>query len=122
MKQLKRSRQRRIVPGAILFLLLLFSFAAAEKAPVLRISCPSRSSETVISRNGSEGLVLSIPGFWDAEKMILELDGADSLLIGADRKEIRSGEPADLREFLKVLPWLQPCAPPPKPRVFLHRV
>ena len=100
MKQLKRSRQRRIVPGAILFLLLLFSFSAAEKAPVLRISCPSRSSETVISRNGSEGLVLSIPGFWDAEKMILELDGADSLLIGADRKEIRSGEPADLREFL----------------------
>ena len=96
----KRTAGSRIALGAVLFLLLLFSFAAAEKEPVLRISCPSRSSETIVSQSGNAGLMIAVPGFWDPENLILELDGADCLYLGTEQMEIRAGEPADLTAFL----------------------
>ena len=89
-----------IALGAILFLLLVFACAGAAADPVLRVSCPSCCSETIVSQTGVSGAMLAIPGFWDPENLILELDGHDRLYLGNDRREIRAEEPTDLRDYL----------------------
>ena len=100
-----RKKNFRIALEAILFLLLLIPClvscaAAADAVPVLRISCPSRCAEVIISRSGEMGLKLAVPGSWDPDGMTLEMDGYDHLYLGNDRMEIRAGEPVSLREFL----------------------
>ena len=84
----------RILITGILFLLLLSGGAQAEKT--LTASCPSRSGEKVTARYGKDGYVLSLPGFWDLGKIRLEMEGSGTLLLGTEKREIRSGEDADL--------------------------
>ena len=76
--------------------------ARAEKAEVFRAGCPSVYSGTVETRKGRAGYILSLPGSWDAEKITLELDGAECLYLGADKTEIRPGQETDVREYLGV--------------------
>lgn len=85
----------RIAVTGILFLLLFTGCACAEGKP-LKASCPSRCGEAVTSREGKDGLILSLPGFWDLSAIRLEMDGAEALLFGDERTEIRTGEDADL--------------------------
>ena len=72
--------------------------ARAEKAEVFRAGCPSVYSGTVETRKGRAGYILSLPGSWDAEKITLELHGAECLYLGADKTEIRPGQDTDVRE------------------------
>ncbi|MBQ6061035.1 MAG: CotH kinase family protein [Clostridia bacterium] len=74
--------------------------ARAEKAEVFRAGCPSVYSGTVETRKGRAGYILSLPGSWNAEKITLELDGAECLYLGTDRTEIRPGQEIDVREYL----------------------
>ena len=74
--------------------------ARAEKAEVFRAGCPSVYSGTVETRKGRLGYILSLPGAWDAEKITLELEGAECLYLGADRTEIRPGQEIDVRDYL----------------------
>ena len=84
----------------ILFAFLLPGHARAEKTEVFRAGCPSVSDRTVETRKGRAGYILSLPGFWDAGEITLELDGAECLYLGAEKKEIRRGQALDLREYL----------------------
>ena len=85
-----------ITLSVILFLLLSAgsAFAAKEKDRTLTAGCPSRCGETVTARYGKNGIILSLPGFWDLSAVTLELEGSGKLYLGG--KEIRPGEPANL--------------------------
>lgn len=86
----------RITVTGILFLLLLsgIAFAAAEK--VLTASCPSAGGEKVTAKQGKDGLLLCLPGFWDLTRITLEMDGTETLLLGKEMREIRTGTETDL--------------------------
>ena len=86
----------RITVTGILFLLLLSGTAFAEKEYTLTAACPSRCTEKVIARNGKDGLILSLPGFWDLSRITLEMANEESLLLGNEKKEVRAGEETDL--------------------------
>lgn len=97
------SRILRTVIG-ISVLGILFAFwavpARTENAEVFRAGCPSVYSGTVETRKGRLGYILSLPGFWDPEKITLELDGAECLYLGEEKTEIRPGQEMDVREYL----------------------
>ena len=90
----------RIAAAGILFLLLLVAGAQAETGMVFRAASPDICNETVISRKGSNGYVLSLPGSWDAGKVTLTVEGAEVIYLGNEGVEIRQGEAADLSAFL----------------------
>ncbi len=99
------NRIRRTVILGISVLGILFAFsglftARTETTPVFRAGCPSVFSGTVTARDGREGFILSLPGSWDAGKITLELEGAECLYLGKEKKEIRPGQETDLREYL----------------------
>lgn len=83
---------------------ILFAFwaapARAGNTEVFRAGCPSAYPGTVEARKGRLGYILSLPGSWNAEKITLELDGAECLYLGTERKEIRPGQETDVREYL----------------------
>ena len=81
-------------------LTLAASGASAAASATLRAGCPSAGDETVISRKGSRGTVLSLPGYWDASAVTLEAEGSETLYIGRERKEIRAGVETDLTEYV----------------------
>ena len=86
----------RITVTGILFLLVLGGFASAAGGKTLVASCPSVCGEKVVSRSGRNGIILSIPGFWDLSKITLEMDGEQVLYLGSDKKEIAAGQETDL--------------------------
>lgn len=86
----------RITVTGILFLLLFTGCASAAGGRVLVASCPSLCAEKVTAREGKNGLILSIPGFWDLSRIALEVEGSEKLFIGKDRTEITPGEETDL--------------------------
>ena len=86
--------------AAVILFAFLAGAAAAENAPVLRAGSPDRCTETVVSRSGSMGMVLSLPGFWDPSAVTLEIEGAEEFSLGSDRKVIRAGEAADLTAYI----------------------
>jgi len=83
----------------ILFLVMFSTAFAAGERP-LRAGCPSRSGETVLSRTGKNGIILSLPGFWDPTAVTLEVNGTDRILIGKEKREITAGEPTDLTDLI----------------------
>ena len=96
--------RRRCVIGialtGILFLLLLpFSALAAGERP-LSAGCPSRCGEKVISRSGKNGVILSLPGFWDPKAVTLELNGSEKILLGKERREVAAGQPTDVTDLI----------------------
>ena len=90
----------RITVTAVLFLLFLCPGARAAGERPLRAGCPSRGGETVVSRTGKGGIILSLPGFWDPEKVTLETAGSEKLLVGKERREIAAGVPADVTDLI----------------------
>lgn len=85
--------------GILVLLLLCFSaFAAGERA--VQAGCPSRCGETVLSRKGKGGLILSLPGFWDPTQVTLEVPGSEKLLIGKEKREITAGETVDITDLI----------------------
>ena len=94
-----RGRGRNILRAAAagaLFLLLLGGSALAAKEKTLNAGCPSRGGETVTARTGKNGMILSLPGFWDPEKVTLEAAGSEKLLIGKEKREVAAGEAVDV--------------------------
>ena len=86
----------RITLTGILFLLLFAGSAYAAGSKALKAGCPSRCGETVMAREGRDGLILSLPGFWDLSAVTLEMEGKDVFFLGKDRTEIRAGQETDL--------------------------
>jgi len=85
----------------VILLLLLFgasAYAAGDRP--LRAGCPSRRGETVLSRTGKGGIILSLPGFWDPTQVTLEVSGSEKLLIGKEKREIAAGEAADITDLI----------------------
>ena len=85
----------RITVTGILFL-LLFAGCAAADGKTLTAGCPSVCGEKVIAREGKDGLILSLPGFWDLSKITLEMDGMQTLLLDNGAAEVPSGQETDL--------------------------
>lgn len=104
MRQAGRKSTRIAGAGILVLLLVLWAAAAGaakEKAQrALTAACPAQCGETVSARYTKAGIVLSLPGFWDASAVTLELEGAGVLYLGSENKEIRPGEPTDLTEFI----------------------
>ena len=96
----KRGRLIRIALTGILFLLLLGSSAQAAGDRTLQAGCPSESGETVLSRTGRNGIILSLPGFWDPAKVTLDLPGSDRILLGKEKREIAAGVPTDVTDLI----------------------
>ena len=96
----KRGRLIRIALTGILFLLLLGSSAQAAGDRPLQAGCPSESGETVLSRTGRNGIILSLPGFWDPTAVTLEVSGTEKILIGAEKREITAGVPTDVTDLI----------------------
>ena len=95
---MSREGNRRIIRIAvwgILFLLLHCPAAFAAGTVTVKAGCPSRCGEMVISRTGRSGIILSLPGFWDASAVTLELAGSEKLFLGPEKREIAAGMPAD---------------------------
>lgn len=90
----------RIAVAGILFLLFLCSCALAAGGRTVQAGCPSRCGETVISREGKDGITLSLPGFWDLTAVTLEMPGSGKILIGPERREIAAGVPADITDLV----------------------
>lgn len=84
----------RILLTGILFLLLFSGTALAEKK--LTASCTAAGGGTVAARYGKDGYVLSLPGSWDLARIRLEMEDSAAVFLGAEQKEIRAGEEADL--------------------------
>lgn len=96
MKRETGNKLIRIAVTGILFLLLIAGCASAAGGKIISASCPSLCGETVVTREGKDGLILSLPGFWDLSKIVLEMEGTDKLFLGSDRKEIAPGQETDL--------------------------
>lgn len=90
---------RGIIVAVVLLVLCLGSASGNEKGKIIRISCPSRSAETVFSREVGRGYEVFIPGNWDAERIILEIDGYERLYLGDEKKEVPAGQETDIREL-----------------------
>ena len=86
----------RIAVTGILFLLFSPGTASAAKEYKLTAACPSCCGGTVAARNGQDGLILSLPGFWDLSGITLEMEGTDLLLLGDDLQEVPAGKETDL--------------------------
>ena len=100
---MKRKRSRRMIGiavTAILLLLLLCVSASAAEDRLLQAGCPSRGRETVLSRTGRNGMILSLPGFWDPTAVTLEVSGTERILIGAEKREITAGVPTDVTDLI----------------------
>lgn len=96
-----RNRIRAAVTGVLLLLALLAAVpAGAAKEKALTASCPARCPETVRARKSRNELILSLPGFWDPAKVTLELEGSAAVYLDRNGEEIRTGEPADLTEYI----------------------
>ena len=93
-------RMIRVALAGILFLVMLSGSALAAKEKVLSAGCPSRSGETVLSRTGKNGIILSLPGFWDLTKVTLETAGSEKILIGKEKREIAAGEACDITDLI----------------------
>ena len=92
------SRKRWISLAGILFLLFLAGNAAAAEKRVTA-ACPSRCTECVYGRYGKDGIIVSIPGYWDLTAMTLEAEGCDVLYLGEGKQPVRPGEAADLSGY-----------------------
>ena len=86
----------RITVTGILFLLLLSGNALAAKKQILTASCPSVCAEKVTAYQGKNGMVLFLPGFWDLSRIVLELEGTETLQIGRNAVAIPAGTETDL--------------------------
>ena len=81
---------------AVIAAMLFFCAASGEeKERVLRIGCPSRCAETVVSH----GRNLFIPGSWDISRITLEIEGFEALRLSFDGPDIRPGEETDLTAY-----------------------
>ena len=89
----------RIAVTGILFLLLFSGKASAAGEYTLTASCPSVCGEQVVSRAGKDGMILSLPGFWNLSEITLEMEGTEVLLLGQENIEVRTGQAADLTEL-----------------------
>ena len=90
---------------ALLLLALLFaggvSGAAAEADRLYAASCPSVSSQTIYTRQNTQGaIILSIPGNWDLTLITLQTEGQSCLYLGKKKVPVPAGETVDLT------PWL----------------
>ena len=85
----------RITVTGILFL-LLFAGCAAADGWKLTAGCPSVCGEKVVAREGKDGLILSLPGFWDLSKITLEMEKTQVLLLDNGAAEVPYGEEGDL--------------------------
>jgi len=92
----KAGRMIRIALTGILFLLLFSGSASAAGGVTITAACPSLCGEKVITREGKDGLVLSLPGFWDLSKIVLETEEAGCLYLGPEKTEIPLGKETDL--------------------------
>ena len=88
----------RIAVTGILFL-LFFAGCAAADGWTLTAGCPSVCAEKVAAREGKDGLILSLPGFWDLSKITLEMDKTPVLLLDNGAAEVPSGQETDLTGF-----------------------
>ncbi|MER1993541.1 MAG: CotH kinase family protein [Eubacteriales bacterium] len=85
----------RIALTGILFLLFSGS-ASAVVQRTLYAGCPSRCEARVTARWKDDTMVLSLPGCWDLTRITLELDNAETLLLGDGQVRAVPGEPVDL--------------------------
>ena len=85
----------RIAVTGILFLLLIFGCASADKL-VVKASCPSVCGEKVTARATKNDLILELPGAWDPTKIVLEIGNLQKVYLGPDKTEIILGQEADL--------------------------
>ena len=86
----------RITVTGILFLLLFTGNAFAVRERTLTAACPSVSGEKVTARWKRGEMTLFLPGCWDLTKISLELEGAETILLGDDRTEVPAGQESDL--------------------------
>ena len=103
----------------ILFAVLPAVSLGAET--VLEAGCPSVTELTVGSRLNAGGLVLSLPGFWDAERITLRLGNAESFCVGPERTEIRAGEETDLRPYIGQTVYLYRTSGKTVGKLTIHR-
>ena len=89
----------RITVTGILFL-LLFAGCAAADGWKLAAGCPSVCDEQVLAREGKDGLILSLPGFWDLSKITLEMDRTPVLVLDGGKAEAPAGQETDLTGFI----------------------
>ena len=85
--------------GALLFLLLLGTAGAAQCAGITAC-CPARGEMTVVARETEKTCVLSLPGCWDAEEILLSAEGTGKLYLGKEKQEILPSEPVDLTGWI----------------------
>ena len=84
------------------WLCLLFALvtcAMAENGIVLEAGVPGQAV-TVYGKEQRRGIILSLPGCWDAASVCLKIEGQDSFFLGDRETEIRPGEPVDLTDRL----------------------
>ena len=74
--------------GALLFLLLLGTAGAARCAGI------------TVARETEKTCVLSLPGCWDAEEILLSAEGTGKLYLGKEKQEILPSEPVDLTGWI----------------------
>lgn len=87
-----RRKMMGVTVMAALFLLLALSCSQAYAERILKASCPSVCGETVLSRDARGSMVLSIPGAWDTEAVVLETDGIVELYLGDATEAFRPGQ------------------------------
>ena len=100
MSEQRTGRKAGMFFVAVLLLLFLCGNGRAAGGKTLRAGCPSRCEETVVARTGKDGIILSLPGFWDLTAVTLELPGSDKVILGKGNREIDSGTPTDVTDLI----------------------
>ena len=100
MSEQRTGRKAGMFFAAVLLLLFLCGNGWAAGGKTLRAGCPSRCEETVVARTGKDGIILSLPGFWDLTAVTLELPGSDKVILGKGNREIDAGTPTDVTDLI----------------------
>ena len=89
---------RKVLPA---FLgVVLMTLGISGTACALSARCPDVGEETVVSREAGKGQVLSLPGCWDAEKILLFEPGYGKVYLGKERQEISAEAATDLTGWI----------------------
>ena len=91
---------RKLAGILLLCVLMLLGGAAAETEKVPAAGSASVPGQTVLAREQRLGWILSLPGCWDASKVILRCGSEEWIYLGQQKMKVFAEEPADLSALI----------------------